>query len=223
MESQFPQPLLRRIERSGVIAVLVVDDVARAVPLARALVAGGIEAMELTLRTPAAIDSLKAIRAEVPEMLAGAGTVLTVQQVTRVAEAGAVFAVAPGTNRRVVEAAHGHRLPFAPGVATPSELEAAIELGCREVKFFPAEASGGLDYLRSMGGPYRHLGIRFLPLGGINWMNLGSYLGDPQVVAVGGSWLATREQIAGQDWEAITQQARQAREITDRVRAETAG
>lgn len=221
MESQFPEQLLDRIGRSGAIAVLVVDQADRAVPLARALLAGGIDAMELTLRTPAAIAALQAIGAEVPEMLAGVGTVLTPDQVRAVADAGASFAVAPGTNRRVVEAARQLRLPFAPGVATPSELEAAIELGCREVKFFPAEPSGGLAYLRSMAGPYRHLGIRFLPLGGINERNLGNYVSDRQVLAVGGSWLATREQIASGDWKTITHQARQAREIADRARQET--
>ena len=221
MESQFPKQILDRVERAGVIAVLVVDDAAHAVPLARALLAGGVDAMELTLRTPAAIDALKAIAAEVPEMLAGVGTVLTADQVRAAAEAGAAFGVAPGTNRRVLEAARQHRLPFSPGVATPSELETALEAGCREVKFFPAEASGGLPYLRSMAAPYRHLGVRFLPLGGINWGNVDSYLGEPQVLAIGGSWIATRDQIRSEHWQTITEQARRVRGIADRVRQET--
>ena len=218
MKSQFPPDLLERIERCGVIAVLVIDDAAHARPLAEALLAGGIDAMELTLRTPAAIDALRAIRQEVPEMLAGMGTVLTPGQVKQVAEAGAAFAVAPGLNPRVVQCAQGLDLPFAPGVATPSDIEAAVELGCRELKFFPAEPSGGMKYLASMKAPYAHLGLQFIPLGGLNAQNMTTYLADPAVPALGGSWIASRAAIQEEDWTTITARAAEARQIIDNSR-----
>ena len=219
MESQFNTSLLQTIEKSGVIAVLVIDDAEHAIPVAKALWDGGIRAMELTLRTDAAIESLQRIRAEVPEMVAGIGTVLTSDQVSEVQAAGAQFAVAPGLNPSVVQVAQDLGLPFAPGIATPSDIEMAIELGCRELKFFPAEPSGGLSYLKSMAAPYAHLGLRYVPLGGVNADNLADYLSDPQVIAVGGSWLAKRDAIAAEDWEGIRARAAEAITITDRVRS----
>jgi 2-dehydro-3-deoxyphosphogluconate aldolase/(4S)-4-hydroxy-2-oxoglutarate aldolase len=218
MKSQFSPEILRRIEHCAVIAVLVIDAVKDAVPLARALLDGGIDVMELTLRTPAALDALRAIRAEVPDMLAGIGTILTPEQAQRVCESGAAFGVAPGTNRRVVEAARGVSLPFAPGIATPSDLELALELGCPEVKFFPAEPCGGLDYLRGLAAPYVHLGVRFIPLGGLKLDNVGPYLIDPLVLAVGGSWLAPRNLIQAGDWLSIRQLAAAARRQVDTLR-----
>ena len=187
MLSQFPDNVLTTIRDTAVVAVLVIDEVKHAVPLARALLEGGVGAMALTLRTPAAIDALRAVVADVPEMLPGIGTILTPQQIVQVKEAGAAFGVAPGLNRRVVEAAKSVNLPFAPGVATPSDLEAALERGCRDVKFFPAEPSGGLPYLKSMAAPYAHLGVSFIPLGGLKTENLAQYLRSPLVAAVGGS------------------------------------
>jgi 2-dehydro-3-deoxyphosphogluconate aldolase/(4S)-4-hydroxy-2-oxoglutarate aldolase len=219
MESRFPSEMLDRIERAGVIAVLVIDDANLAVPLAKALMAGGIDAIELTLRTPAALDAMKRIRQEVPDMLVGIGTVLTTEQVQQIVEAGAAFGVAPGLNRRVVECAQSLDLPFAPGIVTPSDLEAAVELGCRELKFFPAEPSGGMKLLCSLKAPYAHLGVRFIPLGGVNQQNLSEYLADPDVLAVGGSWVATRKHIQSEDWNTITQNAREARRIVDAIRS----
>lgn len=207
-----------KIEQAGVIAVLVVDEVNDAAPLARALLDGGIEAMELTLRTPAAVDALRAIRAEVPDMLAGIGTILTPAQVAEVLHAGAAFGVSPGMNPRVIQAALDNGLPFAPGIATPSELERAIEMGCRNVKFFPAEPQGGLPYLRSMMAPYRHLGIRCVPLGGLNMDNMKAYLADEHITAIGGSWLAPRDRIRQGDWQAIRDKAQAARQAIDEVR-----
>jgi 2-dehydro-3-deoxyphosphogluconate aldolase/(4S)-4-hydroxy-2-oxoglutarate aldolase len=215
VESQFPAELLERIERCGVVAVLVVDELAHAVPLARALMDGGIDAMELTLRTPVALEALKAIRADVPDMLPGVGTVLTPEQARRAADAGAAFGVAPGMNLRVVRAAREVGLPFAPGVATASELEAALELGCREMKFFPAEPTGGVTYLKSLAAPYAHLGVRFVPLGGLQPDNVRGYLSSPLVLAVGGSWIAPRSLIQQEDWDAIKINAAQARAIAD--------
>lgn len=218
MESQMPAELLERIERCGVVAVLVVDEPAHAVPLARALLAGGIDAMELTLRTPAALRALEAIRMQVPDMLPGVGTVLTPDQVGAAARSGAAFAVAPGLNPRVVRAARAVGLPFAPGIATPTDLEGALELGCREVKFFPAEATGGMTYLKSMAAPYTHLGVRVVPLGGLKPDNVGEYLSSALVLAVGGSWIAPREVIQQEDWDAIRTNAAQARVIVDELR-----
>ena len=166
VQSRIPAELLERIERCGVVAVLVVDELAHAVPLATALMDGGIDVMELTLRTPVALDALRAIRAEVPGMVSAVGTVLTPEQAGEAAIAGAAFGVAPGLSPRVVRAARKVGLPFAPGVATASDLEAALELGCREVKFFPAESTGGMSYLKSMAAPYAHLGRSFCSVGG---------------------------------------------------------
>lgn len=219
MDSQFPDEMLQRIGRSGVVAVLVIDDASHAVPLAEALLVGGVDIMELTLRTDAAIDSLREIRKHVPGMLAGIGTVLTVHQVDEVSDAGAGFAVSPGLNPDVVRRARKLGLPFAPGVMTPTDIEAAIELGCRELKFFPAEPSGGLPMLDSLRAPYAHLGVRFLPLGGVNTENMGRWLRHPGVIAVGGSWLTPRDLIASENWDEITMRAQQARQIVDSLSA----
>ena len=174
--------------------------------------------MELTLRTPAALDALRAIAAEVPELLAGAGTVLTPGQVRDVVAAGAAFGVAPGTNPKVIAAARQEGLFFMPGVATPSDIEVAVEHDCRALKFFPAEACGGLAYLKNMAAPYAHLGLRFVPLGGISTGNVRGYLQDELILAVGGSWIAPRERIAAGDWSAITQTAREAMACVDQAR-----
>jgi 2-dehydro-3-deoxyphosphogluconate aldolase/(4S)-4-hydroxy-2-oxoglutarate aldolase len=198
--------------------VLVVDELAHAVPLARALLDGGVDAMELTLRTPVALNALQTIRAEVPGMLPGVGTVLTPEQARLAADAGAAFGVAPGMNPRVVRAANDVGLPFAPGVSTASDLEAAVELGCREMKFFPAEPTGGIAYLNSLAAPYAHLGVRFVPLGGLKPENVRGYLSSPLVLAVGGSWIAPRHLIQQEDWDAIRASAAQARTIADEAR-----
>jgi 2-dehydro-3-deoxyphosphogluconate aldolase/(4S)-4-hydroxy-2-oxoglutarate aldolase len=217
----FSATIANQLFEAGVIAVLTIEDPADAVPVARALMSGGVHAMELTLRTPAALEALREIRTGVPEMLAGMGTVLSTGQVHDVATIGAAFGVAPGTNRRVISAAVELGLSFAPGVVTPSDIEAAVELGCRVLKFFPAEPSGGLPYLRSMAAPFSHLGVRYIPLGGINLDNLATYLADDNILAVGGSWLAPRELIAGQDWPAIEQNAREARQRVDALNRST--
>lgn len=214
--------LVAELAEQGVVAVLVIDRVEDAVPLARALVAGGIGAIELTLRTDAAIAAVAEIHREVPDILLGIGTVLTPQQVDQVCDAGARFAVAPGTQRSVIERATERALPFFPGVATPSDIEAAVALGCRVLKFFPAEASGGLGYLRSMAAPYDHLQLRYLPLGGIGPGNLEAYLGESRVLGVGGSWIAPRELIVSRQWETIAERAGAARAQVDRARSQGA-
>lgn len=220
LQSPFPQDLLNRIEGQGVIAVLVIDEPRHAVPLARALLAGGIQVIELTLRTSTAFASLTAIRAEVPEMVAGIGTVLTAEQARQAAAAGASFGVAPGTNRRVIRESRRLGLPFIPGIATPSDIEAALGLGCCQFKFFPSEPLGGLAYLKSLAAPYLHLGVRFLPLGGITAENMNNYLSDPLVWAVGGSWIAPREAVQQEDWAGITARAQKAMRLVRVVRPE---
>ena len=211
--------IMVRMEHTGVIAVLVVDRAEDAEPLARALLAGGVDIMELTLRTPVAVEALRRIAGEVPEMLAGMGTILTPEQVQEVKAAGAAFGVAPGTNPRVIQAAADAGLPFAPGVATPTDIEHAVECGCRLLKFFPAETSGGLKHLKYMAAPFMHLGLRFIPLGGLDLANLEKYLREPLIQAVGGSWLAPRELIQQQAWQRITDNARQATQLVQGVRA----
>lgn len=207
-----------KLYSTGVIAVLVIDSPNDAVPVARSLLAGGVDCIELTLRTEAAMESLKRIRHEVPEIVVGVGTILSPQQVEAVHEAGAAFGVAPGMNPRVVARAAELGLPFSPGVCTPTDIELALELGCRILKFFPAEPSGGLNYLRTVAAPFAHLGVKYVPLGGVNAGNAEEYLRDPNVLALGGSWLGPRESIQKQEWAKITQQAAAASEIVRRVR-----
>ena len=154
-------------------------------------------------------------------MIVGIGTILTPEQVREVVAEGAAFGVSPGINPKVVEAAVEHGLPFAPGIATPSEVELALTFGCRRLKFFPAESLGGLGYLRAMSPPYNHLGVKYVPLGGVGPKNLAEYIADPLVAAVGGSWLAPRDKIAAKDWKAIEQNAREARTIIDTARAKS--
>ena len=205
------------MQKMPVLAVLVIDALEDAVPLARALLRGGISAMELTLRTPAALDALKRIITEAPEMLAGVGTILNVEQVRTVKDLGAAFGVAPGFNANIVKAAQELSLPFAPGIMTASELEAAYSLGCKEMKLFPAEHVGGLDYLNSLNSPYAHLEIKYIPLGGVSIENLQSYLECPLVLAVGGSWLAPRKLIQQKDWDQISRNCEKATEIINKV------
>ncbi len=203
----FSTEILRRLAGARVAAGFSIDAVEHAVPVANALLAGGIDAIELTLRTPVAMEALQAICADVPEMLIGVGTILTPELVADVKAAGADFGVSPGMNPRVIRAARDAGLPFAPGIATPSDLEAAIELGCRFVKFFPAEALGGIPYLRSMSAPYKHLGIQYFPLGGLNAENMVAYLKEPNVPAIGGSWIVKKGLVENEDWAGITARA----------------
>lgn len=213
----FPLKLRKRIEQAGVVAAVTVDEAELAVPLARALLEGGVEVMELTLRTPSAMEALRRITAEVPHMLAGAGTLLTPGQIEEVMAAGAAFGVAPGLNPRVVQAARQVGLPFAPGVMTPSDIEQALENGCRLLKFFPAEPGGG-PCLKGMAQPYAHLDVRFIPMGGLEARHLETYLVEPIIAAVGGSWIAPRDWIRNQAWQRIRDAARQTTEIVRRIR-----
>ncbi len=211
--------IIKRIDDAGIIAVLVIDELKHAVPVAKALLAGGVDAIELTLRTPVAMDAAAAIKSEVPEMTLGFGTVLAVDQVKAVVVAGADFAVAPGCNPRVIAEAQRLGLSFAPGIMTPSDIEIAVEQGCRVLKYFPAETSGGMEHLVNMVAPYNYLGLTFIPLGGCNMENAGSYLSSPLITAIGGSWVAKQALIRAEAWDAITANAKEIRDLILKIRA----
>ena len=207
MSQPFPSALAQRIRTTGVIAVLMIDDAEHAVPVARALLEGGVDCMELTLRTPAAEACIAAIRAKVPEMKIGAGTVLSVEQVDRVIELGASFAVSPGLNPKVVRRAQERGLPFAPGVMTPTDVEAAMDLGCKVLKFFPASVAGGAAWLKAIYGPIPQ--ANFCPTGGIRDDDIPGYLACTNLAAFGSSAVASRALIAERKWDEITARAKQ--------------
>lgn len=212
------EEIYNRIGRCGLVATLTVDDASKAVSLAQAMLAGGMDVMEITLRTEAAYDTIEAVKEQVPEMLVGVGTVLRVDQLDRITDLGADFAVAPGMNPRIIEHAAKVGLPFAPGICTPSDIERAVELGCRVLKFFPAEPCGGMKYLQNMAAPYSHLGLKFIPLGGLNAGNLASYLASDLILAAGGSWIAPRDAINACDWETITKNTKEAITLIKEIR-----
>ena len=204
----------------GVIPIIELLRTQDAVPLARALVAGGLGCAEITFRTNAASASIAAIRAALPDMLVGAGTVLTTAQVDEAISAGAAFLVAPGFNPDVVAAAGARGVPIIPGVCTPTEIEAALSQGIDILKFFPAEAAGGVEFLKAVAGPYRS--VRFIPTGGIDVTNLGAYLALPSVLACGGTWVARKELIAAGDFAAIERLAADAVDLVSGLRGVTA-
>jgi 2-dehydro-3-deoxyphosphogluconate aldolase / (4S)-4-hydroxy-2-oxoglutarate aldolase len=193
-----------RIIQKRIVPVAVINRADDALRIAEALLAGGLDVIEVTLRNPEAETCIRRIRSTFPGMLVGAGTVLEVNQVQRCLEAGAQFGVSPGLNAAVVEKAQAAGLPFIPGVMTPSEVERALQLGCKLLKFFPAEAAGGIKMLQSLAGPYLQTGVKFIPLGGIHAGNAGDYAALPIVAAVGGSWLLDRKLIENQEWEKMT-------------------
>ncbi|MEC7223619.1 MAG: bifunctional 4-hydroxy-2-oxoglutarate aldolase/2-dehydro-3-deoxy-phosphogluconate aldolase [Verrucomicrobiota bacterium] len=199
-----------KLTSKGIVAVLIIDKAVDAVPLAETLMEGGVDAMELTLRTEAALPSLEAIRNKVPEMLAGIGTILTPEQVIQAKNSGASFGVSPGTNLATIEAAIDIGLPFAPGIMTPSDIETTLSYECEILKFFPAGSSGGIKHLKNISAPYNHLGLKYIPLGGINEANMNDYLSENIIAAVGGSWIASRENINSNNWQQIKANAQSA-------------
>ena len=197
-----------------VIPIITIDDAATAVPLARALVAGGLPAIEVTLRTEAALAAARAMIAEVPEAVIGLGTVTRRDHIAAALDIGARFLVSPGFSAEVAELAQLANLPFLPGIATPSELMAALAAGFSILKFFPAEPAGGIDMLRALHGPFPD--VVFCPTGGIDAEKAVAYLELPNVVAVGGSWVAPRPAVIAKDWQKITALARAARDLRKR-------
>ena len=210
--------ILHLIAKYGIVPVIAIESVDAAIPLADALLAGGLPLVEITFRTAAAADAIRRITAERPDVLVGAGTVLTKENLKLAVDCGARFGVAPGLNPQIVRLAQEAGLPFVPGVATPSEIEQALSLGCKVLKFFPAEALGGLAMLQSLAAPYAHTGVRFVPTGGVNRDNLRAYLAVPQIVAVGGTWLAKKEDLAEGRWQEIQDRCAEATQVVTKLR-----
>jgi len=203
------EPPLSRLRRIRLVPVIVIDDPENAVPLARALEAGGLPVAEITFRTPRAAEALRRIRDECPDVLRGAGTVLTPVQAAEACHAGAEFIVAPGFSPAVVDYCLDHDVAVFPGISTCTELEAALAKGLRVVKFFPAETLGGIAYLKMMSAPYAS-DVGFMPSGGISLSNIGDYLSFPRVVSCGGTWIAPADVIAAKQFDRIQAAAAEA-------------
>ena len=201
-------PVLKQISDIGIVPVIAIDDAEKAVPLAKALVAGGLPVAEVTFRTAAGEAAIRAISREVPEMLVGAGTVLTHDQLDRALDAGARFIVSPGFNPDMVRYGLSKGALMVPGTATPGEMEQAMALGLEVVKFFPAEQNGGVAKLKALAGPYKTL--KWMPTGGVNAKNLADYLAFDQIVACGGTWMVKKDLIQQENWAEITRLSREA-------------
>jgi 2-dehydro-3-deoxyphosphogluconate aldolase/(4S)-4-hydroxy-2-oxoglutarate aldolase len=202
---------LEKLKATRVVPVIVIKELGQAVPLAKALVEGGLDILEVTLRSPVALDAIKAIAAEVPEAVIGAGTVVNAGQFREAVEAGARFVVSPGLTGEVAQASRNHMVPVLPGVATASDIMQGLALGLSTFKFFPAETSGGAPALKALGGPFPQ--VSFCPTGGISAKNIGAYLSLPNVIAVGGSWMVPSDLGAADAFSRATALAREARSL----------
>ena len=208
--------VLKKIEKIGIIPVVVLEDVNDAEPLGRALVAGGLPCAEVTFRTEAAEQSIRIMTKRFPDMLVGAGTVLTIEQVDKAIDAGAKFIVSPGINPKVVQYCVENDIPIAPGTCTPSNIETALEYGLDVVKFFPSEAIGGINYIKAVAAPY--VGMKFIPTGGINEKNVSDYLEYDKILACGGSWMVKGELIQAGNFEKIKELTMEAVAIVKEIR-----
>ena len=197
------QTAVETLSAIRIVPVLVLNDVDSGLKMCEVLAECGLPAAEITFRTTAAEAVIKAASTRFPELYLGAGTVLNSRDLHRAFDAGAKFAVAPGFNPTIVKEAVANGFAFAPGVCTPSEVEQAMEFGCRFLKFFPAEASGGINFLKSLIAPYKHLGVRFMPTGGVTTANVAEYLAVKEIVAVGGTWLGKSSDIEAGKWDDI--------------------
>ena len=195
--------MIETLGKAGIIPVIVIEKEEQAVPLAKALVKGGLPVLEVTFRTKAAAAAIAAIRKEVPEAIVGAGTVLTVEMLRAAKAAGAVFGVAPGFDPAIIAEAKAQDFPFCPGVATASELSQALTAGCKMVKFFPAEAAGGVKMIKNLLGAFRFTGVKFMPTGGVKPENVSDYLAVPEIVCCGGTWIVPKDALASGDYAAI--------------------
>lgn len=204
------EEIYSRMGSLRIVPVIAIEDPAAALPLADALLEGNLPIAEITFRTEAAAAVIETIARQRPEILVGAGTVLKAEHLRCAVDCGAQFGVAPGFNPLIVGEALKIGLPFSPGIMTPSDIEGALGLGIKVMKFFPAGAAGGVKMLKSIAAPYAHLGVRFLPTGGVSVTNLKDYLDEKSVLAVGGTWVATREQIAARQWSIIRENCRAA-------------
>ncbi len=212
------QIVLDRIAQLGIVPVVIIEHVGKALPLADALLAGGLPIVEITFRTAAAAEVIRTLSRERPQLLVGAGTVLTPGNLEAAKSSGAAFGVSPGLNPQIVTQARQLGLPFIPGIATPSEIEIGLSLGCKLLKFFPAEALGGAAMIDALWGPFKHTGLRFMPSGGVTLANLGTYLQTASVAAAGGTWIAKPEDLAVGNWSGIRERAQFALEIVARAR-----
>ena len=208
--------VLEKLGQYGIVPVVVLNDSKDAAPLADALCDGGLACAEVTFRTEAAADSIRIMTEKHPEMLVGAGTVLTTKQVDEAVEAGAKFIVSPGLNPTIVKYCIEKNIPITPGVATPSEMEQAIELGLNLVKFFPAEPSGGLAMINAVAAPYTML--KFMPTGGINPDNVKDYLNSDKIFACGGSWMVKGDLVKAGDFDKIQELTKEAQELAKSIR-----
>lgn len=208
--------ILQQLHDIALVPVVKITDAAQAVPLAKALIDGGLPCAEITFRTDAAVESIASIAQECPEMIVGAGTVLTRGQVDAAMDAGATFIVSPGLNPDTLDYALDKGALMMPGISNASGVEAALMRGIDVVKFFPAEPAGGLPYIKALAGPYAD--VKFMPTGGINLANLGTYLACPSILACGGTWMVSEELVAGRRWEEISAICREAVEIIHQVR-----
>ena len=208
--------IYKRIRKAGIIPVVVLEDAKDSVPLAKALRDGGIPCAEITFRTEAAEESIRIMTQKYPDMPIGAGTVHTTDQADRAVRAGASFIVSPGFNPRVVKHCINKDIPVIPGCSSPSDIEQAIESGLNVVKFFPAEATGGLKYIKAVAAPYSD--ILFMPTGGITPDNVRDYLSYDRVIACGGSWMVKSDDIRRKDFRRIRSSVREAREIVEEIR-----
>ena len=208
--------VLEQIQKMGIIPVVVIDDVKDAEPLAKALCEGGLPCAEVTFRTAAAEESIRIMAEKFPEMLIGAGTVLTTDQVDRAVAAGAKFIVSPGTNPKVVKYCVEKNIPITPGTCTPSEVEQALEHGLEVVKFFPAEQAGGLKMIKAMAAPY--VGVKFMPTGGISPENVREYLAYDRIIACGGSWMVKGDLIKAGNFDKIVELTKEAAQIVKEIR-----
>ncbi|HUD46274.1 MAG TPA: bifunctional 4-hydroxy-2-oxoglutarate aldolase/2-dehydro-3-deoxy-phosphogluconate aldolase [Candidatus Baltobacteraceae bacterium] len=212
------QTILDRVAQFGIVPVVTIEEVDKALPLADALLAAGLPILEITFRTAAAAEIIRTLSRERPQLIVGAGTVMTPANLEAAKINGAAFGVAPGLNPQIVNQARQLGLPFVPGVATPSEIEIGISLGCKLLKFFPAEALGGGAMIDAFWAPFKHTGVRFVPSGGVTPGNLEAYLKLGSVAAVGGAWLARAEDLAAGNWSEISARARAAVDIVARAR-----
>lgn len=201
--------VLKRMACAGIVPVVVLEDAKDAVPTARAMVAGGIDVMEITFRTAAAADSIRAVAAEVPEMLVGAGTVVNLEQCKLAVECGAKFIVSPGYDEEVVSWCCDNGVAVCPGCVTPTEIMMALKHGLKVLKFFPANVYGGLGAIKALAGPFG--GVKFIPTGGVNLQNVGEFIADPHIHAVGGSWVCPKADIAAGNFDKITELCKESR------------
>ena len=210
--------IIETLGKAGIVPVIVIEKEEQAVPLAKALVKGGLPVLEVTFRTKAAAGAIAAIKREVPEAVLGAGTLLTPEMVKAAKAAGAVFGVAPGFDPAVMAAAKAEGLPMCPGIATASELSQALTAGCAMVKFFPAEAAGGVKMIKNLLGAFRFTGVKFMPTGGVKPENVADYLAVPEVVCCGGTWVVPKDALAAGDYAAIERLAAEAAALVKRLR-----